>query len=152
MSSTIEWKPRAMPTLLINRIARVLAKQVDEELKVLGITASQLPVMAALKNGEALSQKELANIACVEQPSMAQLLSRMERDGLIKREASSVDRRSSVISLTEPARTLLEPGRTILRSLDEEVCSVLSRDEREMLVKLLWKMAGGGEDEAFVEE
>lgn len=140
MNSASDWHPQKMPTLLINRIARIMSKQVDDELKVLGITASQLPVLVALKDGGQLTQKELAEAASVVQPSMAQLLSRMERDGLIKREPSPVDKRSSLISLTEHALGLLAPGRAILRRMDDETCSVLSESERETLVSLLYKI------------
>ena len=49
MADPVDWQPRQMPTLLINQYARVMAKQVDERLRPLGVTASQLPVLVALK-------------------------------------------------------------------------------------------------------
>nr|WP_275410201.1 MarR family transcriptional regulator [Streptomyces sp. SID14478] len=59
--------------------------------------------MAALAQGGAMSQKELARLARIEQPSMAQLLARMERDGLVERAPAPDDRRGSLISLTAVA-------------------------------------------------
>jgi len=53
----------------------------------LGLAAAQLPVFGAVKAHGPLSQKDLAVLLRVEQPSMAQLLSRMERAGLIERKA-----------------------------------------------------------------
>ncbi|WP_029363959.1 MarR family winged helix-turn-helix transcriptional regulator [Herbaspirillum lusitanum] len=134
------WHPHEMPTLLINRLSRALLKPVDDRLREVGISTSQLPVLVALKDGSKRTQKELAELAGVEQPSMAQLLGRMERDNLIVREASPTDRRSSLVSLTEHAHQLLEPGRVVLREIDQDVCVVLSREEKELLVGLLQRL------------
>lgn len=129
-----------MPTLLISRIARELSKRVDKDLRAVGITASQLPVLVALKGGRKLTQKELTEVSGVEQSSMAQLLARMERDGFIRREPSQNDRRSSVISLTDLALERLEPGREILRNIDDDVCAFFSDADRKTLTELLGRL------------
>ena len=129
-----------MPTLLINQYARVMAKQVDERLRPLGVTASQLPVLVALKGGGRLTQKALAETTGVEQPSMAQLLARMERDGLVRREPSPTDGRSSLVSLTPAAMRKLEPGRAVLKQMDDEACAIFEPAERELLARLLLRL------------
>ncbi|MEL4891631.1 MarR family transcriptional regulator [Xanthomonas protegens] len=135
-----EWTPHAMPTLVVGRLARLLLKLSDERLRTAGITAAQLPVLVALKNGEQRTQGELARMAGVEQPSMAQLLARMERDGLIKRERTAADKRSAAISLTDQALALLEPGREVLRGIDRQVCAGLQPEEQHLLLGLLERM------------
>src|SRR6218665_458977 len=96
----VDWTPEEIPALLIGIAARQLARINEERLKSIGLAIAQIPAVVALKNGEALSQKALAQIAGVEQPSMAHLLARMERDGLIARRANPEDGRSSLFSLT----------------------------------------------------
>jgi MarR family transcriptional regulator for hemolysin len=135
------WHPEQMPTLTVGRIGRMLLKLDDERLKPVGITSSQLPVLVALKHGERLTQKELTRIAGVEQPSMAQLLARMERDNLVLREPSKDDRRSNHILLTDYALGQLEPGRDALRQIDTEACAGFSDAEKETLVALLARLA-----------
>jgi hypothetical protein len=44
-----------------------------------------LPVLVALQDGRASTQRDLACFAKIEQPPRAQMLARMERDGLIQR-------------------------------------------------------------------
>ena len=66
-----------------------------------------LPVAIALEENGSLLQKQLAERAHVEQPTMAALLVRMERDGLISREALPDDKRSSRISLSAKAKAFL---------------------------------------------
>lgn len=139
-SQTPDWAPGRMPTLMIGRLARLLLKLNDTSLRRVGITASQLPVIVALKNGERRTQTDLARIAGVEQPSMAQLLTRMERDGMIRREPSPDDRRSSLVALTDEALARLEPGRDELRDNDRTACADLQTGERELLIDLLTRM------------
>lgn len=140
MPDPVDWQPRQMPTLLINQYARVMAKQVDERLRPLGVTASQLPVLVALKGGGRMTQKALAETTGVEQPSMAQLLARMERDGLVRREPSPTDGRSSLVSLTPAAMRKLEPGRAVLKQMDDEACAIFEPAERELLARLLLRL------------
>jgi len=140
MPDPVDWQPRQMPTLLINQYARVMAKQVDERLRPLGVTASQLPVLVALKGGGRLTQKALAETTGVEQPSMAQLLARMERDGLVRREPSPTDGRSSLVSLTPAAMRKLGPGRAVLKQMDDEACAIFEPAERELLARLLLRL------------
>ncbi len=146
-----EWTPHAMPTLVVGRLGALLLKLSDERLRLAGITAAQLPVLVALKHGEQRTQGELARMAGVEQPSMAQLLARMERDGLIKRERAAADKRSAAISLTDQALALLEPGREALRGVDQQVCAGLQPEEQQLLLGLLERMianAGSAESSA----
>ncbi|MBD9628182.1 MarR family transcriptional regulator [Ensifer sp. ENS06] len=129
-----------MPTLVIGRIARLLARLDDEGLKDVGISVAQLPVLVALKNGQMLTQKELSAIAGVEQPSMAQLLGRMERDGLIRRTPDPSDKRSSLVSLEAEAYRRLEPGRDVLRGNNREALAGLSPEEVRTLTELLQRI------------
>jgi len=131
------WKPREMPALLIGEAARVLARRQDEGLRQAGLRVAQLPVVVALKNGEKLTQKALAQIAGVEQPSMAQLLARMERDGLVRRDPDPDDGRSSLVSLTPAAIAQLEPGRDVLRLCNDDALRGFSAQEVALLADML---------------
>ena len=88
------------PGHLISLAARGFARLSEARLKPLGFGVGHLPVLVALQEGQAGSQRDLARVARVEQPSMAQMLARMERDGLICRMPDPADGRSSQISLT----------------------------------------------------
>ncbi|MDF0488474.1 MarR family transcriptional regulator [Sphingomonas sp. H39-1-10] len=131
------WTPMLTPGHYFTRIARALARIGDKRLAAVGFATAQLPVLSALRDGEKKSQTELARWAKVEQPTMAQLIARMERDGLVQREPDPADRRSSLISLTETARERLPAGREILRQGNVEAMRGLSDAEVETLLGLL---------------
>lgn len=135
-----DWDPMKTPGHYISRTARAMARVDDIRLRELGFATAQLPVLTALKDGARLSQTELAAWAKVEQPTMAQLLGRMERDGIIRRETDPADRRSSLISLTDDARAKLPAGRAILQQGNREATRGMSVDEVKMLIALLGRV------------
>src|SRR5688500_17816857 len=89
---------------MTNWAARLFARRIERRLQPFGIAPAYLPVIFALANGGALSQKELVGRAAVEQPTMAATLSRMERDGLVQKKADPQDRRSLLYSLKPQAK------------------------------------------------
>ncbi len=127
----------ATPGHFFSRITRGLTRVGDMRLRPLGFSTAQLPVLSMLKDGARKSQGELARLIKVEQPTMAQLLARMERDGLIEREPDPSDRRSSLVSLTEKALANLPAGREVLVQGNWEAMRGLSEDEVATLIGLL---------------
>ena len=95
------------PGHLISLAARGFARLSEGRLKPLGFGVGHLPVLVALQDGRASTQRDLARFAKIEQPPMAQMLGRMERDGLIQRATDPADGRSSRITLTEVAEARL---------------------------------------------
>jgi DNA-binding MarR family transcriptional regulator len=135
-----DWDPSRNPGHYFSRIARALTRIGDARLRPIGFATAQLPVLAALKDGEAMSQTELARWAKVEQPSMAQMLARMEREGMIERRPDPRDRRASLVSLTEQARARLPAGRAVLRQGNADMTRGLSSDDVATLVSLLQRV------------
>ena len=84
----------ATPGHLVGLAARRFARLSEARLKLLGFGVGHLPVPVALRDGRAGTQRDLARFARTEQPPMAQMLARMERDGLIRRERDPADGRS----------------------------------------------------------
>jgi len=122
---------------LFGLIAKGLTRIGDARLRPLGFATAHLSVLAGLNDKGVLSQAELVRLANVEQPSMAQLLARMERDGIIRRDADPNDRRSSLVALTDKARAKLPAGRSILQKSNSETIAGFSTKEVETLKRLL---------------
>jgi MarR family transcriptional regulator for hemolysin len=113
---------------MTNWAARLFARTIDRRLRGIGVSSGMLPVFFALGGGAALPQKALALAGAIEQPTMAALLARMERDGLIERRPDPSDGRSRLIALTpaamEKALRVREAVAAVngiaLRDLDDE--------------------------------
>ncbi|SIN74341.1 DNA-binding transcriptional regulator, MarR family [Singulisphaera sp. GP187] len=134
------WVPKNTAENLIGRTARLLTRVGDARLKSLGLAGAHLPIFAALQDGSGLSQTELARIACVEQPTMAGTLSRMEREGLIQREPDPTDRRSSLIRLTPAALAKLPDLLAMRTQYAEEALAGFDDAERKLLAGMLLRI------------
>lgn len=129
-----------MPGHLISRSSRLMLRFGEERFQQLGLSMAQMPVLAALRNGVPMTQKELATLANIEQPTMAQLLDRMERDGLIVRTSNPDDKRSSLVSLTPIALERLPAAREVLLEGNKLALQDFSEDEGELLCQLLRRL------------
>jgi MarR family transcriptional regulator for hemolysin len=139
------------PGHLINRLARLSFRWTEERFQPLGLSTAQVPVIYALKDGASLTQKELARLVRIEQPTMAQLLSRMERDGLVRRTDNPDDRRSSLISLTPLALKKLPLARAILSEGNKEALKGFTDREIATLSKLLLRVVRNFDPEIAAE-
>jgi MarR family transcriptional regulator, transcriptional regulator for hemolysin len=133
----MDWNPSRMPALQITRAARLLTRLSDARFKELGIGPGQFATLMTLKERGRLTQKELAQIVGVAQPSMAELLGRMERDGLIERTPDERDGRSTIVSLTAASQKKIEPVRDILAKGNAEALAGFEPVEVEALYGLL---------------
>lgn len=128
------------PGHLINRAARLFRRLADRRLAPLGLSVGHLPVLTALSDSKALSQKALTEQADIEQSTMAATLSRMERDGILDRDPDPADGRSSLFSLTAATRQKLPLIQDTIRQFSEEALAELSIDERRRLHRILERL------------
>ena len=128
------------PGHLIGLAARGFARLSEQRLKALGFGVGHLPVLVALKEGRAGTQRDLARFARIEQPSMAQMLGRMDRDGLIRRTPSATDGRSSLVALTSHAEARLPEALDVLLQGNSEALAGFTEEEQAQLVSLLTRL------------
>lgn len=128
------------PGHLISLAARGFTRLSESRLKPLGFGVGQLPVLVALQDGSASTQRDLARFAKVEQPPMAQMLARMERDGLIKRTPDPADGRSSRIVLTKAARKRMPEAIAVLFEGNRAALAGFTQGEAVQLVELLTRL------------
>ena len=139
------------PGHLIGLAARGFARLSEARLKPLGFGVGHLPVLVALRDGRAGTQRDLARFARIEQPPMAQMLARMERDGLIQRAPDPADRRSSRITLTEVAEARLPDAVAALLQGNREVLQDFTDEEAGLLIALLTRLIANLDRIASVE-
>ena len=137
-----EWAPERSLGYWVNRASRLLLRIHDERLRPLGFSMGQLPVLDALADGAARSQKEIAERAGVKQPTMAEMLARMERDGVVRRAPDPRDGRGSLISLNEAAVARIPEARARLLRGEQEATAGLRAGERDAMIALLRRVVG----------
>jgi MarR family transcriptional regulator, transcriptional regulator for hemolysin len=139
------------PGHLISLAARGFARLSEARLKPLGFGVGHLPVLVALRDDRASTQRDLARFAKIEQPPMAQMLARMERDGLIQRTPDPADGRSSRVSMTQAAEARLPSAVAVLLRGNREALSGFTDEEAAQLVALLTRLIANLDRIASVE-
>jgi MarR family transcriptional regulator for hemolysin len=125
------------PGHLVSLAARGFARLSEARLKPLGFGVGHLPVLVALQIGRVDTQRDLARFAQIQQPPMAQMLTRMERDGLIRRTPDPDDRRSSRIVLTKLALARLPEAIATLFRGNRDAMAGFTDEEIAQFVALL---------------
>ena len=139
------------PGHLISLAARGFTRLSEARLKPLGFGVGHLPVLVALRDGRASTQRDLARFARIEQPPMAQMLARMERDGLIQRVPDPADGRSSRITLTAVAEARMPDAIAVLLRGNREVLRDFTEEEAGLLIALLKRLIASLDRLASVE-
>jgi MarR family transcriptional regulator, transcriptional regulator for hemolysin len=134
------WAPERSVAYWVNQASRLLLRIHDERLRPLGFSMGQLPVLDALADGAARSQKEIAERARVKQPSMAEMLARMEREGIIRRAPDPSDGRGSLISLSRSALERIPQARASLMRGERDAVAGLTAGEAEAMIALLQRV------------
>ncbi|WP_210479275.1 MarR family transcriptional regulator [Naasia sp. SYSU D00948] len=100
-------------------------------------TSVQFGVLASLSDNEGKSQRELGDALDLDRSTIADLVARLERRGLVARRRDERDLRANVVTLTargEEEHRLLAPR---VARMNDLLTSRLSEEEREELARLL---------------
>ncbi|MAC12023.1 MAG: MarR family transcriptional regulator [Sphingorhabdus sp.] len=124
---------------LINDLARRFAAALQTRIKPMGLSTGVFPIMVQLWEEDGLTQADLVRRIGIEQATMANTLTRMQRDGLIDRRPSQADGRAQEVRLTEKGRKLQVPAIEAALAVNASALSGLSSDERSQFLNLLSK-------------
>jgi DNA-binding MarR family transcriptional regulator len=109
----------------------------------LQITPDQFTVMRTLLEGNVrgLTQRELTQLMSSDPNTVASLLRRMEKAGLVERRPHETDKRARRICLRKDGRRRYEAARAIAIALQTEVLAVLPPNSREAFLEHLAAVA-----------
>lgn len=122
---------------LANHMARLFAQGLQKRIKTLGLAPAQFMTLLELWNEDGLTQADLVGRLDVEQATMANTLSRMERDGLIRRRPHPDDGRKQLVWLTAKAKRLRQPAIEAAHEQNTVALAGLTRAERSVLLDLM---------------
>lgn len=131
---------------MTNWAARLFVRAIERRLT--GGNAGPMPVFLALQDGRAMTQTALAQQASVEQPTMANTLARMERDGLIERSPDPNDKRSALVRLSERGRARAEQAFASAMEVNGIAEQALSGEELKLYLGLVRRIVSALEADA----
>ncbi len=113
------------------------AKQMFEEYD---LNKSQASILFTLHQGQALSQKELAERLNVTPPSITSAIQKMEKAGYIKRKPDEKDQRIMRLDLTEKGTACIRHIKEVGMKMDELLFKGITAEERLLLRRLFIQM------------
>jgi len=125
---------------LANQMARLFAAGLHRRIQSIGLAPAQFMVLLELWELDGRTQSDLVGALDVEQATMANTLSRMERDGLITRRASAEDKRARLVYLTDRARKLEAQAKTAAKAQNAMALEGLSKAEVQAFLSLSRKI------------
>ncbi|WP_405736485.1 MarR family transcriptional regulator [Streptomyces sp. NBC_01537] len=117
----------------VKQVELAARAHMDELLKPVGITALQYTALTVLRRRDGLSSAQLARNSFVTAQSMADMVTTLERRGLITRRRDPDNRRVLLISLTDDGHQLLTTYDESMGALEERMLGALSERERVSL-------------------
>ncbi|MGO8893823.1 MAG: MarR family winged helix-turn-helix transcriptional regulator [Streptosporangiaceae bacterium] len=99
-------RPASSVGYQVNRLARLFEVALRNRIAAYGVVPGQFPALLALYERDRQTQRELSEVADVDQSTMAKTLARMRRDGLVRDEPDPDDGRRIRYQLTPRARAL----------------------------------------------
>lgn len=123
---------------LLHGTARAWRLKLDERLKPLGMSQARWRTLLHLSKADgAITQAELAARLGVEEPTLVNLLHRLEESGWVKRVASANDRRCKTVKLQPRARRVISRIDAAARHLRQELVCGIRHEELETCMRVL---------------
>ncbi len=127
---------------LLKQINDRLEKNANNILRTQDVTMSQLGALLELSRAPEgqLSLKELEKVLHVAQSTMAGIISRLERKGLVEPLADAGDRRIKLVQITGPGLERARAAELHRSETEERLLCGLTREERSIFYTLLKKV------------
>ena len=129
-------------SILLKQIHDIQKKNIDNTLRNLDLTFSQINVLRALVHSadKQMSLKELEKILHVAQSTTARIVTKMEGKGLIDSFSDVSDKRIKYIRLTQYGEQYSSNAKQKLEEEETRLLSSLTETEKMVFVSLLQKI------------
>ena len=106
-----------------------------------GVTLRQTVLLAAIAEAEGASQSDLVRTTGVDRSTLAEMMARMEKKGLIARAAADDDGRAKSVRLTNEGRRRLDAVLPAIREVDRNLLAALPASRRTPFQAILAELA-----------
>lgn len=109
--------------------------------KISGLTAPQILLLQAIRKLEGVAIRQLADEVSLSQATVTNILDRLEKRGLVRRERSTIDKRRVHVHLTESGMETLKGAPMALQEHFARQFNDLDEWEKTMIVAALQRVA-----------
>jgi len=125
------------PLHLFHRAVQVVTEIYQAEMAAFDLTARQYAVLFALAHSEGMSQSKLVDATGIDRSTMADIVRRMLKKGIIQRKRDKEDARAYEVKITEEGIRLFKTVTPIIHRIEERLMAALKgRRVDEFLLNL----------------
>ncbi|MEO1206903.1 MAG: MarR family winged helix-turn-helix transcriptional regulator [Pseudomonadota bacterium] len=138
------------PMHLLHRVGQCATDVFQAEMAGADLTARQFAVLVSISRREGASQTDLVEMTGIDRSTLADIVRRMLKKGLIQRRRTKEDARAYAVKLTEEGRRALSFAGPLVERVDERILEAIPSQERKGFLDALVNIVSilGGLDEA----
>lgn len=125
---------------LLLKANNVSSRQIQTQMAELGLTPGQPKVLEYLLEHDGDCARSICREFAIDKSTMASLLPRMEKAGLVRREPSETDRRTSLIWLTDKGRELALVAKQVILATDADLTQGIDAEDIRACERVLARM------------
>jgi MarR family transcriptional regulator, temperature-dependent positive regulator of motility len=122
------------PIHLLHRAGQCAGDIFHAEMKDGDLTPRQLAVLITVAQNEGLSQTGLVDRTGIDRSTLADIVRRLQRKGLLQRRRTKEDARAYAVKLTDEGRRILRTAEPTARRVDERILEALPNKQREQFI------------------
>lgn len=123
------------PLHLLHRAGQCAAEIFQTELGSGDLTPRQFAVLVTVSQNEGLSQTHLVERTGIDRSTLADIVRRMLKKGLLQRRRTREDARAYAVKLTEEGSRVLKSAEPLARRVDERILSGLPAGQRDRMIQ-----------------
>jgi MarR family transcriptional regulator, temperature-dependent positive regulator of motility len=123
------------PLHLLHRAGQCAADVFQTELGSGDVTPRQFAVLVTVSQNEGLSQTHLVERTGIDRSTLADIVRRMLKKGLLQRRRTREDARAYAVKLTEEGWRVLKSVDPLSRKVDDRILASLPTAQRERVIQ-----------------
>ena len=122
------------PIHLLHRAGQCAGDVFAAEIGETDLTPRQFAVLVTVSQHEGLSQTDLVDHTGIDRSTLADIVRRMLKKGLLQRRRTKEDARAYAVKLTEEGWRVLRTAEPVIKRVDDRILAALSPKQRDQLL------------------
>jgi len=128
-------KLEASPIHLLHRAGQCAGDVFQAEMSGGDLTPRQYAILVTVSQNEGLSQTHLVDKTGIDRSTLADIVRRLLKKGLLQRRRTKDDARAYSVKLTEEGTRVLKSAEPMARKVDDRILAALPGQQRERFVQ-----------------
>jgi DNA-binding MarR family transcriptional regulator len=119
------------PIHLLHRAGQSAGNIFQSEIGESDLTPRQFAILTTVAQNEGLSQIQLVARTGIDRSTLAEIVRRMLRKGLLQRRRTKHDARAYAVKLTDEGNRVLKTAEPVIRRVDDRILAALPAGNRD---------------------